>query len=64
MQGVADNIVRMAAINRENLICELSGLKNNKQIVQFDVKPKIGYVYSSYLIQQCNRVPNLTQRVK
>ncbi|KZS14791.1 Histone deacetylase 8 [Daphnia magna] len=52
----------MAAINRENLKCELSDLKNNKQIVQFDGKPKIGYVYSSYLIQQCNRVPNLTQR--
>ncbi|KAI9559333.1 putative histone deacetylase 8-like [Daphnia sinensis] len=52
----------MAAINKEDLKCELSDFKKDKKIIQFDVKPKIGYVYSPNLIQQCNRVPNLTQR--
>lgn len=67
MQGGADNSVRMAASStdsREKLKCESSDLNNDKEIVQFGVKPKIGYVYSEDLIEQCNRVPNLNQRVR
>ena len=44
---------------KEEKICE----SDEKHIIQINPKFKIGYVYSLELIQQCNRVPNLTNRV-
>lgn len=44
---------------KEEKICE----NDEKHIIQINPKFKIGYVYSLELIQQCNRVPNLTNRV-
>nr|CAH0108988.1 unnamed protein product [Daphnia galeata] len=43
---------------KEEKICE----SDEKHIIQINPKFKIGYVYSLELIQQCNRVPNLTNR--
>lgn len=58
--AVADNVIQMAGIlPDEKKSCD----DNEEKIIKCPPKSKIGYVYSPELIHQCNRVPNLKNRV-